>query len=277
MRPILYFKLAVQVCQSKLASWLMGKHVAAILVRTPHGMIAIDPTDRGVGRQLLLHGRYAADETDRLLAHVSDTDDVLVVGAHVGALTLALARRARSVVAVEPNPRSFELLQVTVTLNGRDNCELHNVAASDRPGTLAMLISTANSGGSKRIPQNQKMAYSYDAPQRISVPAVRLDDILNQRKFRLVVMDIEGSEVFALRGMPAILSSVATLAVEFLPHHLRDVSAVTVEQFLQPITPHFTKLFIPSKNLSIGREEFLAVLTRMYERDEGDDGLLFSK
>lgn len=277
MRPTIYLKLAVQLGQSKLASWLMGKHVAAILVRTPHGMIAVDPADRGVGRQLLLHGRYATVEADRLLARVPKDGDVLVIGAHIGALAVAFARHARSVVAVEPNPRSFELLQATVTLNDLKNCELINVAASDQSGTVDMLISTANSGGSKRIPNNPKIVYEYDTPQRISVPAVRLDDILQGRSFHLVVMDIEGSEYFALQGMPAILSTTSTLAIEFLPHHLRDVSAVTVEQFLQPITPHFSKLFIPSKNLAIGEDQFLRVLTHMYERDEGDDGLLFSK
>lgn len=277
MAPTAYLKLAIQYCQSKLVPWLMGKHVAAILVRSPHGVLAIDPADRGVGRTLLRHGSYAVEEIERLQRLVSQDDDVLVVGAHIGALVIALAKRARSVVAVEPNPRSYELLQTSIALNGIENCELLNVAASDRAGSMDMLISTANSGGSKRIPHKQKAMYVCDAPQRISVPAVRLDDVLHGRSFRLIVMDIEGSEYFALQGMPETLRASSALAVEFLPHHLRNVSAVTVRQFLQPISPHFSRLFVPSKNLAVDKDEFHAVLTRMFERDEGDDGLIFSK
>ncbi|MGH7427267.1 MAG: hypothetical protein ACREJ4_02740, partial [Candidatus Methylomirabilaceae bacterium] len=63
-------------------------------------------------------------------------------------------------------------------------------------------------------------------------------------------MDIEGSEYFALQGMQKILAHARVLVVEFLPHHLKNVSGVTVEQFLSVIPPHFRTLTIPSKGLT---------------------------
>jgi hypothetical protein len=90
-------------------------------------------------------------------------------------------------------------------------------------------------------------------------------------------MDIEGSEYFALRGMQKTLGSSTRLAVEFLPHHLRNVSGASVGDFVALIEPHFSTLTIPSKKLSVSRPDFRRTLQEMYDRDEGDDGILFEK
>lgn len=274
---VVYLKLGVQLLQSKLAGWLVGGRVQAMLVRTEHGTFAVDPKDRGVGRRLLVDGAYNEAELARLAEYVSADADVLIVGAHVGALAIPLARRCRQLVAVEPNPTSYELLKTNLLLNDIKNVELLNVAASDKAGAIEMLISTANSGGSKRVPKHSRGIYHYDSPDRVKVDAARLDDLLAGRSFQLVLMDIEGSEYFALLGMQTLLKSCPVLAVEFLPHHLRDVAGVTVQQFLEPISPHFDTLTVPSKSLTVGRDQFTQVLGKMYANDEGDDSVLFSR
>ena len=90
-------------------------------------------------------------------------------------------------------------------------------------------------------------------------------------------MDIEGSEYFALRGMQEILSRADHLAVEYLPHHLRQVAGIDVAEFLTPIAPHFNRLRIPSKNIETDRQGFLPALQAMFQADEEDDGIIFSK
>jgi hypothetical protein len=90
-------------------------------------------------------------------------------------------------------------------------------------------------------------------------------------------MDIEGSEYFALKGMQTILRDARTLFVEFLPHHLRNVSGVTPEQFLALITPHFQSLFVPGRNLHVGQDAFLGTLQEMFDKNEEEDSLIFSK
>jgi hypothetical protein len=90
-------------------------------------------------------------------------------------------------------------------------------------------------------------------------------------------MDIEGSEYFALQGMPRILSEAKFLMIEFLPCHLRDVAAVTVEQFVSLLSPHFSSACIAVRQQIIGREQFLPVLQEMYDRNQGDAGLIFTK
>jgi hypothetical protein len=62
-----------------------------------------------------------------------------------------------------------------------------------------------------------------------------------------------------------------------LPHHLKNVSGVTVEQFLSVIEPHFSIMTIPSRRVKIGASEFVRCLTAMYNLGQGDEGIIFEK
>ena len=122
----------------------------------------------------------------------------------------------------------------------------------------------------------RKPYYYTDRPAEIVVPAERLDELLGGSTFDLIVMDIEGSEYFALKGMPQILSRSGALMIEFIPHHLRNVGAVSVEEFVSTIAERFDTLTIPSKNLVVGRQDFVATLQAMYSASEVDD-VIFEK
>jgi hypothetical protein len=87
-------------------------------------------------------------------------------------------------------------------------------------------------------------------------------------------MDIEGSEYFALKGMRMILENSKVLVVEFLPRRLRDVSGVTVEQFLS-VMPNYQSLTIPSMGVKVDSTRFLSTLSDMYDRELGDEGIIF--
>lgn len=90
-------------------------------------------------------------------------------------------------------------------------------------------------------------------------------------------MDIEGSEYFALKGMQIILANAQTLSIEFVPHHLRNVSGVSPREFLDLIAPHFEHLLIPTLNIRVTKDRFLPTLQSMFDQDQVDDGLIFTK
>lgn len=262
-------------CLSALRKRILGKHGIAIICNTPTGIFAVSPEDMGVGGDLLRTGEYAVEEIRLLEKHLNPDSSVLIVGTHIGALLVPIAKRAGHVSGVEANPDTQRLLLMNIALNGLDNVELALIAASDKREQLTFLKSTTNSGGSKRMPKIHDQRYFYDAPESVTVEAHRLDDYF-QRNFDHIIMDIEGSEVFALRGMERILSNSKTLQIEFLPHHLRNVAGVTVEEFLAPIQSHFQKLTIPSKGITIAAPQFHSALQAMFEADEGDDSLMFT-
>lgn len=270
-------KLVIKRLLGALTSTVLGAHVRAVVVAADSGLFAVDPRDYGVGRQLRMNGKYGEAELERLKPHLGPNCRVLVVGAHVGTLAIPVARLCKEVVAIEANPAIFELLLANIALNATTNCRAINIAASDNDQTIEFLLSQTNSGGSKRVPKVRKYMYYYDRPRAIAVHAVRLDDLLMGETFDVVVMDIEGSEYFALRGMQVLLSRCRLLVVEYVPHHLKNVSGVTVEQFLSVITPHFSRVTIPSRNAVVEVSGCSAHLQEMYDSAQDDDGLLFEK
>jgi len=261
----------------KLIHKFLGKHVHAFVVKCEQGLFMVDPEDATIGQRLRKQGNYATDEINRLQQTMTSESKVLIVGAHIGALAIPLSKHCKNIVAIEANPRSFELLEANIKLNNITNCTPINIAASHQHETIEFLLNRENSGGSKRVPKVKKASYYYDNPEAISIKAAPLDEYLEEKYFDIVVMDIEGSEYFALQGMQTILQNARLLAIEFLPHHLIFVSGVSVEQFLSVITPNFDRLTIPSIKLQVHSNDFLSALTDMFNQDQGDDGIIFEK
>ena len=263
--------------QSAKISRQLGDGVKSVIVDSKNGILAVDPRDLEVGYKLRNYGSYGLDEITRINQLITTKSNVLIVGAHIGSLVIPIAKNCNKVVGIEANPNNFNLLKTNVHLNKAENVSIHNIAASSKQETIKFQMNVVNSGGSKRLPKNNEYMYRYDNPEVIEVQAHSLDEYLNEHKFDLVLIDIEGSEYFAMQGMTEILANCNTLIVEFLPHHLKNVADVTVEQFLSLIPKQFTKLTIPSKNeihpIDIGG----VVLQQMYNNKEGDDGLIFTK
>jgi FkbM family methyltransferase len=247
-----------------------------VLVKADQGYFCVDPDDQFVSRSLLECGAYGAGEIKLAASHMDQGSRVLVVGAHIGAVAIPLSRMCRELVAVEANPATCELLRLNVLLNERDNMRIIHAAANDANGTIEFVMNTHNSGGSKRMPKYRDATYFYDNPAIATVPARRLDDILDDA-FDLVFMDIEGSEYFAFVGMQRLLARARTLIVEFLPHHLSRVAGITVDDFLAPLTSNFDHLTIPTTRRVVERGDFKSVLRDMYERDQADPAIVFRK
>ncbi len=262
---------------SQIKRWILGRNIEALLVDSYNGLFLVDVEDQEVGRTLVVGGEYGRDEIERLLSYTNKTSAVLVVGGHIGAIVVPLAKNCQSVTAIEANPRTFRLLNLNLLINDCSNVHALNVAANDKQEQIQFLLSRTNSGGSKRMPLVRDYMYFADAPEVIEINSAPLDELLRDSQFDVVVMDIEGSEYFALRGMPRLLASARVLSMEFIPHHLRNVSGITIAQLLKQVDPYFTKLFVPTKNVTVGKDRFYTLLQKMYERDESDCGLIFTK
>ena len=144
------FLLPIQALVAAFTKKMLGRHVYALIAKTESGMFAVDPEDYGVGGKLRRKGQYGLDELERLKPYIGADSRVLVVGAHVGTLAIPVSKLCREVVAIEANPRTYELLAINTTLNSAVNCRVINIAASDRNERIDFLLSRANSGGSKK-------------------------------------------------------------------------------------------------------------------------------
>ncbi|DAC11475.1 MAG TPA: FkbM family methyltransferase [Candidatus Poseidoniales archaeon] len=252
----------------------LGTNIRAIITQSTNGLFAVDPEDLEVGEKLR-KGGFGLDEIERIKSLISDDSRVLIVGSHIGSLVIPVSRHCKEVVAIEANPKTYELLSLNLRLNDIKNVIPHNIAASEKTETITFFLNTVNSGGSKRAPKQSHFMYEYDRPERVEIQAHALDTHLPNHAFDLVLMDIEGSEYFALKGMSKILQECNSLIVEFLPHHLRNVAAVDAQTFLKQIPERFTRVTVPSQDVTLSREEADAFLVKMFREEKGDDGLIF--
>lgn len=253
----------------------LGQNIKAIITESENGLFAVDPEDLEVG-QKLRSGGFGVDEVERLKTFINKKSKVLIVGTHIGALAIPLSKHCREITAIEANPNTFELLEINLHLNHAKNITPHNIFANESHEKVEFLLNTVNSGGSKRKPKKGSFLYDFDNPEIIELESHKLDDYLPDHDYDLVLLDIEGSEYFAMKGMKNILSNCKTLVVEFLPHHLKNVADIDVETFLSVLPGHFTKFNLPNNQQEHNISEVKTVLQKMYDANIGEDGIIFT-
>ena len=255
---------------------ILGMHVKSILVNSENGLFAVDPEDCVVGYELRKKGRYGQREIAIIKNFINSRSKILIVGAHIGTLAIPISKLSLKTYAIEANPSTYELLSINVSLNGLTNCFPINIAAGDKSEYIRFLQNTVNSGGSKRKPKIENLMYTYDEPEEITVKSEPLDDFLTEKEFDVIIMDLEGSEYFALKGMQKLLYHTKVLIMEFIPHHLKNISSVSVDDLLELLNM-FDYMTIPSKEIKVAKENFSKVLNWMFENEEIDDGIIFEK
>jgi FkbM family methyltransferase len=158
-----------------------------------------------VGQALMRYGEYGEIEAQFLLQLVSRPAVIVEVGANIGSHTVALAKRAAAVgaevVAFEPQPFVFQNLCANLALNGIQNVRAWPWACGARQETLFFpsqnYLQQGNFGGVSM----QTSA----ASGLVSVPCVRLDDVIGENDVSLLKIDVEGFELAALQGAVGIL------------------------------------------------------------------------
>ena len=253
----------------------LGDNIKAIITKSENGLFAVEPEDLEVG-QKLRSGGFGIEEVQRLKKFINTESKVLIVGTHIGALAIPLSKHCKEITAIEANPNTFELLEINLHLNNADNITPHNIFANDSQEKVEFLLNTVNSGGSKRKPKKSSFLYDFDNPEIIELESHKLDDYLPEHDYDLVLLDIEGSEYFAMKGMEDILANCKTFVVEFLPHHLKNVADIDVETFLSVLPGHFTKFNLPDNQQEHNISEVKTVLQNMYDANIGEDGIIFT-
>lgn len=140
----------------------------------------------------------------------SNVGAVIDVGAHVGIFSLYASQRFKHsvIVAIEPNPKNYELLLRNLAINRLENVHPIRAAIMDNNGTAAFWTRDSSLGGSV-------INTSKSAP--IVVPCYRLDTLLKSLKIEdslLVKLDVESAELTALGGAHEALNRCLALIME---------------------------------------------------------------
>lgn len=190
-----------------------------------------------VGRAVTVWGRYERDELELLLETLNATQLLgrdglcLDIGANIGNHALFFAPHFAQVLAFEPNPRTFTLLQLNATLAPNVRC--FNVGLSDAAGSARLAVPADNIGMATLQPGAEGQA--------VACELQRLDDLpeLTGQRVALVKIDVEGHEAAVLRGARAMLE--------------RDRPVVVFEQTAEDITDGCSSAMAVLREAGYGR------------------------
>ncbi|WP_163381588.1 FkbM family methyltransferase [Cyclobacterium sp. SYSU L10401] len=179
-----------------------------LLIKTLDGFqLFINPKyDKGIERKLYLTGVYEKGLL-RVLDNILSPGDVMVdAGANIGLISIFSAFKVGDeglVVAFEPHPETFSILQKNILINGLTKILLFNKALGSASGIAKIYSNLQINRGAASLVLFEKNSPSFD------VDVVTLDSILTERnihKVNLLKIDVEGFEMEVLKGSHSILS-----------------------------------------------------------------------
>lgn len=172
---------------------------------------------------------------------------IIDAGAHIGLATLYFKKLfpTARIIAIEPNPTSFKLLEQNVWENDLQDVQCINAALVDDDRTSITLNQDA---AGKWLMTTSVRSGAWNGEQKttpVVVPACKLAKFL-QEPVEMLKMDIEGSESTVLRGARNHLGQVKNLHMEF---HATQPKAL--KEMLTLLEPHFPTLTATKRNQPI--------------------------
>lgn len=144
-----------------------------------------------------------------IIDHLKEDDLFIDVGANVGHFTLIAAGVCNAnVIAFEPIPQTFNRLNKNIILNNlTDKVHVENIGIGDKNSYL-------NFTNNKGVMNSVTLSHETSSVQ---VQVKTLDDVLEFKNPSFLKIDVEGYELFVLKGADKVLSnpSLQYLIVEF--------------------------------------------------------------
>lgn len=225
-----------RLIRGRLRSMALSKHGVGVVTETKNGLLVVDPRDFGVSSSLLSQGCYDWTAISWLLGVLNQESRIVFVGAHLGALLVPIALRSgsRHIVAFEPAPRNHWLLKVNLAINGLSEVIVHCHAVGAMEGSVRFTENPINTGNSRISPVGESF-----------VPMTTLDTALRfqRRDTDLLVLDVEGFEVHAMRGATWSLEHTRYFYVEFAPEQLMEQGSSAAE-FIDVVASRFDSMYL---------------------------------
>lgn len=184
-----------------------------------------------------MRGRFDKEElhclSSQLFNRMTTRRICLDIGANIGNHSLVFAEHFNRVLAFEPNPRTFKLLEINSEL--ARNIVPHRLGASNRKGTVAAYEDALNLGATttNKAISGHREVHQKGVISRVQFDVDRLDDFLSEsdlNQIDFVKLDVEGHEAAALEGMETILRiSSPIIVMEAFSESFSDGKSRSVE------------------------------------------------
>jgi FkbM family methyltransferase len=228
-----------------------GRSVASAHLRIAREASRSDPHDYAVKRTEFLglqvsffhwpNLHFLFDEifVDRCYAFEPENDSPRIIdaGGNIGMATMWFLKAfpRATITTIEPDPATFELLQVNVTDNRLHSVTPIQAALSDSTGDIEFMTQPAQPGDLRMSIDPARMAGT-----SITVPSVRLSDLVDG-PIDLLKLDVEGAEHEVMEEMASsgALSEIKAISLEY--HHHIDPHVDRLSELLSLLEQnHFT-------------------------------------
>lgn len=212
----LRYKAEIQNFQTSIEQNIFGFTVTG---RTPAELLYLF-------REIFLGVQYK-------FSHPNDYPAIIDAGANIGMAILYFKKEYPncSILAFEPNPVVFKILEQNVSQNKLKNVEIVNAGLSDSTGTITFYTNPGNSLISS-IDANRG---GFEAKE---VASKQLSSYIHGKNFDLGKIDVEGAEWQVIQDLSKTntLKNINHYIVEY--HHNMEKTKFSLSQFLHVYETH---------------------------------------
>ncbi len=190
----------------------------------PFGLSFTGPAADVITRHIYRYGVHEPQVTRYLIdtVRIGPGEVALDIGANLGWYSVILDRLCDPdgrVLAFEPDPESYGLLQRNLARNGCTRVTPYNLGLGEAPGMITLHRYKSSNNGRHTLLEGSTSGGT------VEVPVMRLDAFwekhaLGERRIRFMKVDVEGFEIFVLRGAQALLGRCECLVLEYNPESL---------------------------------------------------------
>lgn len=168
------------------------------------------------------NGHFYENDIGLFLTRIISPKDTCVdIGANIGMHSLLMSSLVGSegkVIAFEPGKESSEELRANIKLNNFKNIKLKKIILGENSGEEVFFHCSSHDSGTSygvKKPDNENLDWK-------SLKTSTLDKEINDKKIKVVKIDVEGFEGQILRGSQSLLKNdiVRYWIVEYAPHCL---------------------------------------------------------
>jgi len=153
-----------------------------------------------IGKHIRQFGLYEKEKLLFLLALLGKMEKpvVLDIGANIGNHSLAFATGAARILAFEPIPAIYSVLEQNLRQNHLVNVQAYNMALSDKDAVATIYLGSNSNLGMSSFDQRESATESIEVNCQIGDSFLGTLDL---PKIDLIKIDVEGHEKFVVRGL----------------------------------------------------------------------------
>lgn len=212
-----------------LQYWLarLSTHDGYVAARAaPFDLTFRGPAADCITRHIYRFGAHEPHISRYVLEHVRlGPDDVaLDVGANLGWYSVLLDRLSvpgARILAFEPDPESFRLLQENLRRNQARHVTALNVAVGDAPGEAQLRRYNSKNNGCHTLFAGGNCEGGIAQVSIDTLAHLWEQQQLGSRPLKFMKIDVEGYEYFALRGAGKLLGRCGCIIMEYTPDALQ--------------------------------------------------------